>query len=284
MSLRITPTVLKLDEVVVTGTSIEEFAIDLPYAVTAVDRAALAEQGAPQLVELFKNLSVSHGVIGERQSWYNSTGPPASVQETVASVNLRGLGPSRTLVLFNGRRQVYVPARLIGGRFVDVNAVPAIAISRIEVLKEGASAVYGSDAVAGVANFVTRSDFEGLEVATSHEYYADAGDTYAGAIWGGCRRGPCGVCCGNDVSPGVEGLGAAMVPAPVSAGRRLVVHRQSRRILYALADGERRRECLRKRTRRRPWRCGKTISRSPLRGFWWPYRSRHVPFPLCALG
>ena len=189
LSLRITPTVLKLDEVVVTGTSIEEFAIDLPYAVTAVDRAALAEQGAPQLVELFKNLSVSHGVIGERQSWYNSAGPPASVQESVASVNLRGLGPSRTLVLFNGRRQVYVPARLIGGRFVDVNAVPSIAIGRIEVLKEGASAVYGSDAVAGVANFVTRSDFEGLEVATSHEYYADAGDTYAGAIWGGSVAG-----------------------------------------------------------------------------------------------
>ena len=107
------------------------------------------------------------------------------MQETVASVNLRGLGPSRTLVLLNGHRQVYVPARLIGGRFVDVNAVPSIAIRRIEVLKEGASAVYGSDAVAGVANFVTRSDFEGLEVSTSHEYFADAGDTYAGAIWGG---------------------------------------------------------------------------------------------------
>ena len=184
LSLRITPTVLNLEEVVVTGTSIEEFPIDLPYAVTAVDRAALAEQGAPQMAELFKNLSVAHGVIGERQSWYNSAGPPASVQETVASVNLRGLGPSRTLVLLNGRRQVYVPARLIGGRFVDVNAMPSIAIRRIEVLKEGASAVYGSDAVAGVANFVTRSDFEGLEVSTSHEYYADAGDTYAGAIWG----------------------------------------------------------------------------------------------------
>lgn len=185
LSVRITPTVLNLEEVVVTGTSIEEFPIDLPYAVTAIDRAALAEQGAPQMAELFKNLSVAHGVIGERQSWYNSAGPPASVQETVASVNLRGLGPSRTLVLLNGRRQVYVPARLIGGRFVDVNAVPSIAIRRIEVLKEGASAVYGSDAVAGVANFVTRSDFEGLEVSTSHEYYADAGDTYAGAIWGG---------------------------------------------------------------------------------------------------
>lgn len=189
LSLRITPTVLNLEEVVVTGTSIEEFPIDLPYAVTAIDRAALAEQGAPQLVELFKNLSVAHGVIGERQSWYNGAGSPTSVQETVASVNLRGLGASRTLVLLNGRRQVYVPARLIGGRFVDVNAVPSIAIRRIEVLKEGASAVYGSDAVAGVANFVTRSDFKGLEVAASHEYFADAGDTYAGAIWGGAVGG-----------------------------------------------------------------------------------------------
>lgn len=185
LSLRITPTVLNLEEVVVTGTSIEEFPIDLPYAVTAVDRAALAEQGAPQMTELFKNLSVAHGVIGERQSWYNAAGSPTAVPETVANVNLRGLGASRTLVLLNGRRQVYVPARLIGGRFVDVNAIPAIAVRRIEVLKEGASAVYGSDAVAGVANFVTRSDFDGLEVSASHEYYADAGDTYAGAIWGG---------------------------------------------------------------------------------------------------
>ena len=70
-------------------------------------------------------------------------------------MNLRGLGASRTLVLINGRRHVPVPARLFGGRFVDVNTIPTIAVDRLEVLKEGASATYGSDAVGGVANFVT---------------------------------------------------------------------------------------------------------------------------------
>ena len=95
------------------------------------------------------------------------------------------LGASRTLVLINSRRQTYVPARLIGGRFVDVNAIPSIAVDRVEVLKEGASAIYGSDAVAGVANFLTRADFEGFEVSGAHEYIAGAGDSNVGAIWGG---------------------------------------------------------------------------------------------------
>ena len=106
------------------------------------------------------------------------------VPETVANVNLRDLGASRTLVLLNGRRQTYVPARLIGGRFVDVNAFPSI-IDRIEVLKEGASAIYGSDAVAGVANFVTRDEFAGFEVTGSYDHFAHAGDSNLGAIWGG---------------------------------------------------------------------------------------------------
>ena len=70
--------------------------------------------------DLFKNLSVSHGVVGERNSWYNSN-QPATLTENVANVNLCGLGASRTLVLLNGRRHVPVPARLIGGRFVDVS-------------------------------------------------------------------------------------------------------------------------------------------------------------------
>ena len=122
-------------------------------------------------------------MLGDRQGWY-STRPATAVPETVASVNLRGIGPSRTLVLLNGRRQVYVPARLAGGRFVDVNAFPSIALDRIEVVKEGASAVYGSDAVAGVVNFLTRSNFEGLEATASHEWFSGAGESNAGAIWG----------------------------------------------------------------------------------------------------
>ena len=97
----------------VTGTAIEAPAINMPHAVTVVSRETLVQQGSTQLVDLFKNLSVSRGVAGERNSWYNSNQPQTFI-ETVGNVNLRGLGASRTLVLINGRRQVPVPARLIG--------------------------------------------------------------------------------------------------------------------------------------------------------------------------
>ncbi len=183
VDLRLSFTALELDEVIVTGTSAEAAATDLPYSVAVAARRKLEEQGFPLVTEFFKALGVSHGVVGERQSWYNAN-EIAAVPETVANVNLRGLGASRTLVLLNGRRQVYLPARLIGGRYVDINAFPSIAIDRIEVLKEGASAIYGSDAVAGVANFLTRGDFEGTEVTASHEYFAGAGDSNVAGIVG----------------------------------------------------------------------------------------------------
>ncbi len=168
----------------VTGAAIEAPAINMPHAVTVVSRETLEQQGTTQLVDLFRNLNVSHGVVGERNSWYNSN-QPATLTETVANVNLRGLGASRTLVLVNGRRHVPVPAHLIGGRFVDLNTIPAIAVGRLEVLKEGASATYGSDAVGGVANFVTRSDFRGFELDVAHDYFDGAGDTTVAGIWGG---------------------------------------------------------------------------------------------------
>lgn len=174
---------LELVEVVVTGTAFRESPVTLPYSVSVSSRRSLAEQGAPQATDFFKNLSASHGALGERHSYAN-TAQPGAVPETIASVNLRGLGPSRTLVLLNGRRHTYVPVRMYGGRFVDVNSFPSISLDRIEILKEGASAVYGSDAVAGVANFLTRNDFEGLEFTASHEYYDASGATTAGGIWG----------------------------------------------------------------------------------------------------
>ena len=183
VDIRMATSVLAIEGLVVTGTAFAESPVELPYAVAVSGRRTLAEQGSPQAVDFFRNLGSSAGVLGDRQGWYN-TRPAATVPETTASVNLRGIGPSRTLVLLNGRRHVYLPARLAGGRFVDVNNFPSIAIDRIEVVKEGASAIYGSDAVAGVANFLTRSDFEGLEVSASHEYFVGSGETHAGAIWG----------------------------------------------------------------------------------------------------
>ena len=183
LDMQLHSTALELVEIVVTGTAFAESPVTLPYSVSVSGRRTLAEQGSPQATDFFKNLGASHGTLGERQGWYN-TKQAGTMPETVANVNLRGLGASRTLVLLNGRRQTYIPVRQYGGRFVDVNAFPSIAIDRIEVLKEGASAVYGSDAVAGVANFLTRGDFEGFEVEAAHEYFAASGNTNVGAIWG----------------------------------------------------------------------------------------------------
>ncbi|MDE2724291.1 MAG: carboxypeptidase-like regulatory domain-containing protein, partial [Gemmatimonadota bacterium] len=108
VALQMALSALYLDEVVVTGTAFEESPISLTYAVAVVGREKMAEQGSPQAVDFFKNLGASHGVIGERNSWYNA-GQAATLPENIANVNLRGLGASRTLVLFNGRRRVYVP-------------------------------------------------------------------------------------------------------------------------------------------------------------------------------
>ena len=169
------------EEIQVTGTAIRETPIDSPYSVAVLNRDTLVQQGAPQLVDMFKNLTISSGVLGEVNSWY---GGATNVPETVANVNLRGLGASRTLVLINGRRTAYLPAQLPGGRYVDVNTIPSIAIERLDVLKEGAGAIYGSDAIGGVVNFITRNRFEGLEVQASHDYYSGGGDSRFAGIWG----------------------------------------------------------------------------------------------------
>src|SRR5690606_4997410 len=87
--------------------------------------------------------------------------------------NLRGLGADSTLVLINGRR--ISTTGTSNGLFVDVSAIPVAAIERVEVLTDGASAIYGSDAIGGVVNFILRDDFDGVE--TSARY----GEAYDGA-------------------------------------------------------------------------------------------------------
>ena len=183
VELLMDPSALLLTGIVVTGTACAESPVGRPYSISVAGRRTLAEQGAPQAFDFFRNVPASQGILGALQGRY-STRPPGLVPETVANVNLRGIGASRTLVLLNGRRQVSIPIRLAGGRFVDVNAFPSVALDRVEVVKVAASAVYGPDAVAGVVSFLTRSGFEGFEVSGTHEYFSGAGETNAGAIWG----------------------------------------------------------------------------------------------------
>ncbi len=168
-----------IEEVIVTGSFIKGTPIDSESPVTVLERDSLVRQGSPSMVEIVRRLSASSGVDGESNQFQSNA------SEGVANVNIRGLGPQRTLVLLNGRRQVPVPQRLPGGRFVDVNTFPRMAMETVEVLKEGAAATYGSDAIAGVVNFKTRGSFQGLEVTASFQNIDDSdGNSEFGIIYG----------------------------------------------------------------------------------------------------
>ncbi|HSG90804.1 MAG TPA: TonB-dependent receptor [Pseudomonadales bacterium] len=167
-----------IEEVVVTGSFIRGTPQDAALPVDVFSREDLEDQGNPTITEMIRNLSVSNGNLGETNQ-FNASGGQGN--EGVATINLRGLGSSRTLVLINGRRQVSTPT--FG---VDISAIPSIAIGRIEVLKDGAAALYGSDAIAGVANFITRDNFEGAEFRASGQYFDESDGEYSlGAIFGG---------------------------------------------------------------------------------------------------
>ena len=132
-----------IDEVIVTGSYIKQTSEDAPVPVDVVNSEELFNVGNPTVVELIKTLGVSSGVDGETNQ-FSSNG-----LEGTANINLRGLGAGRNLVLLNGRRNVWSPGSISEQEqlFVDVNMLPSIAIDRIELLKDGAAATYGSDAI-----------------------------------------------------------------------------------------------------------------------------------------
>jgi len=147
-------------EVVVTGSFIRGTPEDAALPVDVITADEITRQGTPTLIELVKALPSSAGVVGDSNQF------GAGQTTGSGNVNLRGLGATRTLVLLNGRRLTPSP----GGTSVDTNLLPSIAIGRIEVLKDGAAALYGSDAIAGVVNFITRTDLDGVEAVANYSF------------------------------------------------------------------------------------------------------------------
>lgn len=172
-----TASVEEMEIVVVTGSYIERAAEDAALPIDVLRAEDLARQGSPSMVELVKSIPSVQGVVGEANQ-YTAGGTSGT-----ANINLRGLGGARTLVLLNGRRVAPSTVGVIG---YDVNLLPPLAaIGRVEVLKDGAAATYGSDAVAGVVNFITKSDFEGLSLEGSYDYIEDTDGNYtASAVYG----------------------------------------------------------------------------------------------------
>ncbi len=118
--------------------------------------------GASDITDVMNAMSVNSGAENRPDTF------TSFYSQGTSNVNLRGLGLSSTLVLINGKRQTISGAKAQDGSvFVDTSSIPAIALERLEVLKEGAAAAYGSDAVAGVVNFITKDDFEGFKVEGS---------------------------------------------------------------------------------------------------------------------
>ncbi len=140
--------------IVVTGSLIERKEITTPAPVTILDRADLEASGVTSIGSILQNLPAQSNAINVQ---FNNGGDGST------RVNLRGLGSERTLVLVNGRRMV--PGGLGANASVDLDSIPLAIIERVEVLKDGASAIYGSDAIGGVVNIITRNDFEGTEAA-----------------------------------------------------------------------------------------------------------------------
>ena len=169
------------ETVVVTGSFIAGTPEDAALPVDVLTAGELKLEGSPSVTELIRNLGVSSGVDGQTNQ-FASNG-----LEGTSNVNLRGLGPGRTLVLLNGKRQTFSPYG-VGEQaqlFVDTNMIPSAAIGRIEVLKDGAAALYGSDAIAGVVNFITRTDLEGFEVGGSFQQFDGSDGEYdVSAAWG----------------------------------------------------------------------------------------------------
>ena len=172
----------EIEEVVVTGSFIRGSALDAPSPVQVVDRSSIEAQGAALIWDVIKNLEVNSG------SFTNSGSGERSQVEGTAQINLRNLGENSTLTLINGKRVApYAAITNNGGEFVDINAIPLVMTDRVEILTDGGSALYGSDAVAGVVNVIMRTDFEGFELygdVQGVEAAGDAFDTTLSGIWG----------------------------------------------------------------------------------------------------
>lgn len=165
------------ERVEITGSRIKRVDAETASAVQVISKEEIARSGAITLTDVLRNVPAGN------TGGYNTEGPPTQ-SFGAAGISLRGLGVGSTLVLVNGRRTA--PYGFGTASFVDTNSIPVDAIERIETLLDGASAIYGADAIAGVINIILRKDYQGKEISGSlgTSGYRDANARSAGFSWG----------------------------------------------------------------------------------------------------
>jgi iron complex outermembrane receptor protein len=159
-----------IQRVEITGSSIKRIAKEGALPLEIISRKQMEDQGIVTAEQLIANLNVNGNGSDNLASNSDVTSGAQRGNNGASSANLRGQGADSTLVLLNGRR---VATYGMKGSAVDLNSIPFAAVDRVEVLKDGASAVYGTDAIGGVINFITKKNYHGLEAqafedATQH--------------------------------------------------------------------------------------------------------------------
>jgi iron complex outermembrane receptor protein len=167
-----------LERATITGSNIQRVDQESVAPVEIITREQIERSGRPTIADVIRTIPANLGG-SYSESFTNSFAPGA------AGISLRGLGQKTTLVLLNGRRVAgYGFAQNLQETFVDLNAIPTSAIDRVEILKDGASAIYGSDAIAGVINIILRRDYKGIEAGGSVGFFEGANDYRANLVAG----------------------------------------------------------------------------------------------------
>ncbi|MCH8258237.1 MAG: TonB-dependent receptor plug domain-containing protein, partial [Proteobacteria bacterium] len=194
-----------MEEVVVTGSRIRRNPINESTAMMDISRESLGRTGVTNLGDILQDLAIMGSAPNSQFNVPGNSGFPqdgAGIGAGGVQLSLRNIGAKRTLILVDGKRWVNGASASGVPGTVDLNSIPDNVIQRIEILQDGASAIYGSDAIGGVVNIITNSTYEGFRVdVQSGEYLSDndGGSARVSALWGG----------GNDTSHFVFSLSYA---------------------------------------------------------------------------
>ncbi len=181
----------EIEEVIVTGSRIRRNPLDEPVAIMDISAEAIERTGLINLGSALQQLPISGSAINSQFNVPGNSGFPqdgSGIGAGASQLAIRNVGAKRTLILVDGRRWIAGASASGVPSAVDLNTIPENVISRIEVLQDGASAIYGSDAIGGVVNIITRQDYDGFRIDAQTGGYlsdSDGESTQLSALWGG---------------------------------------------------------------------------------------------------
>ena len=197
LSLAVTPANIaqaqqaeELEEVVVTGSRIRRNPLDEAVAIMEIDAGDIQQTGLTNLADALQQLPISGSAINSQFNVPGNSGFPqdgSGIGAGAAQLSIRNVSAKRTLVLVDGKRWIAGASASGVPGAVDLNTIPDNVIQRVEVLQDGASAIYGSDAIGGVVNVITKQEFEGFRIDAQTGSFMSEGDGESvelAALWG----------------------------------------------------------------------------------------------------